>query len=464
MERKLAAVMSADMVGYSRLSERDAEGILSRQKAHFEALIGPQIDGARGRIVKTTGDGLLAEFPSAIDAVRSAIAIQTAMPGREADRDEAERIRYRIGINLGDVIVDEDDIFGDGVNVAARLQAIAEPGGICISDLVRQTILDRITTGFRSLGGQRVKNISRTIHIWEWVPDADAVTQAPEPEVHQRVRFCTSADGTQIAYAELGDGLPLLRAPHWQSHLDFELQSPVRRQTITDLAQDYRLARFDQRGNGLSDWEVEHITIDAMIEDMEAVVEATGLDRFALLGQSQGAGFAVRYAMKHPEQVACLILFGGFMVGRAIRNDADAERLHKVGLMMIREGWGLPDPVYRNFFTTNLMPGATPEIAAALNEMQRVSSAPEVAARIFDMNNNADHRDFARQVRIPTLVMHSSGDRMVPVALGRETAGLIDGAEFVELKSENHILMAGEPAYDLFMSEMRTFVEEHAST
>jgi class 3 adenylate cyclase len=161
MERRLAAVFAADMVGYSRLMEVDEDGVLSRQKSHRNELIDPEISRYRGRLVKTTGDGMLVEFASAQDAVRCAIGIQTGMIDREAHQDEDSRIFYRVGINLGDVVFDENDIFGDGVNVAARLEGLAQPGGVCISDIVHQTVLDRLQEPFRDMGSQRVKNITR---------------------------------------------------------------------------------------------------------------------------------------------------------------------------------------------------------------------------------------------------------------------------------------------------------------
>src|SRR5688572_25812732 len=163
MERRLAAILVADMAGYSRLMEQDEVGVLERHKAHRRELIDPEITRRGGRIVKTTGDGMLAEFASAQDAVRCAIDIQTAMAERECASPMDRRILYRFGINLGDIVFDEGDVFGDGVNVAARLQGLAQPGGICISDIVHQTVGDRLSEPFRDMGSQRVKNISRPI-------------------------------------------------------------------------------------------------------------------------------------------------------------------------------------------------------------------------------------------------------------------------------------------------------------
>jgi adenylate cyclase len=172
--RRLAAILAADVAGYSRLMGADEEGTHERLKAHRRELVDPKIGEHSGRIVKTTGDGMLVEFPSVVDAVRCAAALQRAMVDREAAIPEDLRIRYRIGINLGDVIVDGDDIFGDGVNVAARLEALAEPGGICISRMVRDQIRDKLAYAFEDLGEQSVKNIARPVRVYAWRPEGVA--------------------------------------------------------------------------------------------------------------------------------------------------------------------------------------------------------------------------------------------------------------------------------------------------
>ena len=174
--RRLAAIFAADVAGYSRLMGEDEEGTHARLQAHLRELVDPKIEEHRGRIVKNTGDGLLAEFPSAVDAVRCAVEMQRGMIDREPDLSEERRIRLRIGINLGDVIVEEHDIFGDGVNVAARLEALAEPGGICISRVVRDQVRDRLDYTFEDMGEQQVKNISRPVRVYR-VHDTDTVAK-----------------------------------------------------------------------------------------------------------------------------------------------------------------------------------------------------------------------------------------------------------------------------------------------
>ncbi|MDX1402665.1 MAG: adenylate/guanylate cyclase domain-containing protein, partial [Kiloniellales bacterium] len=172
MERRLAAVLAADMVGYSRLMAKDEAGTIARQKRHRADLIDPKIAQYGGRIVKTTGDGLLVEFASVVDAVQCSLEIQAAMPKREADQSEDRRIRYRIGINLGDIVLDGEDILGDGVNVAARLEGLADPGGVMISDGVYQNIQGKLQVSFQDLGLLSLKNMERKVRAWKWVDAA----------------------------------------------------------------------------------------------------------------------------------------------------------------------------------------------------------------------------------------------------------------------------------------------------
>ncbi len=462
MERRLAAILVADMAGYSRLMEQDEEGVLTRHKAHRRDLIDRQIAARGGHLIKSTGDGLLAEFASAQDAVRCAIDIQTAMPERETASPIEDRIAYRIGINLGDVVFDEGDVFGDGVNVASRLQGLAEPGGLCVSDIVHQAVADRFPEAFRDMGSQRVKNISRPIRVWQWTPEAPADDhEPPEAALNQRVRFATAPDGVQIAWASLGEGAPVLKAPNWLNHLEYELRSPVWGPAFTELARHCRLVRFDQRGNGLSDWEPDEISPDAMIGDTATIAEAAGLERFAMLGISQGCAYSIRYAVENPERVTCLVLLGGFLRGRLMRPDPEQERLYDALTMTIRNGWGSPNPVFRHFFTSNFIPDAPPEVAASFDELQRIATSTESALRLWEMNARLDMGELAKRIRVPALVLHCAGDRVAPLAEGRHMARLIPGASFVELPGNNHALLAGTPAFDQFFEEVPAFLAAH---
>lgn len=461
-ERKLAAILAADVSGYSRMMEVDEAGTLARLKANIGEVVRPRIAAHRGNIVKTTGDGLLAEFASVVEAVESAVEIQRSMAERNTGEPENSRILYRVGINLGDVIFEDGDVFGDGVNLASRLEGLAKPGGVCVSDIVHQAVADRIQVPFRDMGNQRVKNISRPIRVWQWTPDAAPQTTRPvEAALHQRVQFATASDGAQIAWASIGQGAPVLKGPNWLNHLEYEWHSPIWRPILAKFAKLCHLVRFDQRGNGLSDWEVETVSEDAMAGDMSAVATAARLDRFALLGISQGCAFSVRYAVEHPEQVTCLILLGGFLRGRLMRPDLDQRKLYEAGAMMIRDGWGSPNPVFRHFFTSTFIPDAPQEIVASFDELQRIATSPEAAMRLWEMNSKVDATELAKRVQVPTLVLHCVGDRVAPIEEGRLMAKLIPGAMFVEMQGNNHVLIEGTPAFDQFFEETAAFLALH---
>ncbi len=463
MERRLTAVLVADMAAYSRLMELDEDGVIARQKEYRREVIDPTIAIRNGRIVKTTGDGMLAEFQSAQDAVQAAVDIQETMSRREAESIPDKRITYRVGINLGDVVHDEDDIFGDGVNVAARLQTIAEPGGICVSDLVHQTVNERIGAPFRDMGRQRVKNISRPIRVWQWTPKAKSEMIEPvEEALQQRVHYTTSEDGTHIAWAGVGQGLPVLKAPNWLNHLEYEWKSPCWAPMLAECARRFQLVRFDQRGNGLSDWDPDIISADAMQQDMNAVADAAGLGRFALLGISQGGAFSIRYAVENPERVKCLIILGGYVRGRLRRPDPEQKKLFDMLTNTITQGWGSPNPVFRHFFTSSFIPDASSGIADSFDELQRIATNPDAALRLWRMNAEIDVSDLATKVQVPTLVLHCAGERVAPIEEGRLIARLIPNATFVELPGNNHVLLENSPAFALFFEEVSDFLKKHA--
>jgi|GEM_PF-204077 len=459
-ERRLAAVMAADMVSYSRLMELDEQGTIARQKAHRAELIDPKIAECRGRIVKTTGDGMLVEFASVVEAVACAVSIQTNMRTRETEIEQDSRIRYRIGINLGDLLLDGDDILGDGVNIAARLEAMSDPGGVLISDVVYQSVAGKLDLEFEDLGPRSVKNISKPVHMWRWIASGAAgygVSRAETTE--QEIRFCLAEDATRIAYATVGSGPPLVRAPNWMTHLEYDWQNPVWRHLVSALSRNHQLVRFDQRGNGLSDWDPPELSFDSIVTDIEAVVGAAGLTRFPLLGISQGCAYSIAYAVRYPQRVTRLVLYGGFAAGRRRTGSEGDMRQADLQRQLIRDGWGQDNPAFRQFFTSLFMPNASKEQMDWFNDLQRVTTSPESATRLRDVVDNLDVRELAGQVAVPTLVMHGRDDGMVPFEAGRRMAALIPGARFVALDSANHLMLEDEPAWQRFLNEVRAFLD-----
>ena len=277
--------------------------------------------------------------------------------------------------------------------------------------------------------------------------------------MNQQIRFCKSFDGTRIAYAITGQGPLLVRAPHWLTHLEYEFQSPLWQPWIEALSADYTLLRMDERACGLSDWDVADVSFEAWVRDLEAVVDAAGFERFALLGCSQGAPISIDYAVRHPERVAQLVLLGGY--GRGwMRRGLPPERMAELEaqLKLVGAGWGREDASYRQMFAMQFAPGATMEQINSLSELQRRSASPENAVRIIRAFFNIDVQQRAPLVSSPTLLLHGRGDRRAPFEEGRLLASLIPGARLVPLETENHILLGHEPAFGKFVEELRSFV------
>jgi pimeloyl-ACP methyl ester carboxylesterase/DNA-binding CsgD family transcriptional regulator len=280
----------------------------------------------------------------------------------------------------------------------------------------------------------------------------------------QYLRFCTSADGTRIAIGSIGSGPPLVRAAHWLSHVEHDPDSPVWGPWLAELSREHTYLRYDQRGCGLSDAHVAAFSLDAWVADLEAVVAATGLRRFPLIGVSQGGAVAIAYAARHPEQVSHLVLVGAYARGAARRAVSAEQRLDAEALVrLIRIGWGRDDAALGRVFTNQFIPGGAPAQHAWWNELERLTATPENAARTLEAFHEVDVAEQARQLKLPTLVLHSRGDARVPFDEGRLLAALIPGARFVPLQSDNHVLLGGEPAWPVFLAELRGFLGASAA-
>jgi pimeloyl-ACP methyl ester carboxylesterase/DNA-binding CsgD family transcriptional regulator len=275
--------------------------------------------------------------------------------------------------------------------------------------------------------------------------------------VAQQVRFCTAGDGVGLAYAVHGSGPPIVRAATWLTHLDFDWESPVWRHWLAELSDGHTLVRYDERGCGLSDHELGELSVETWVSDLETVVDATGFDRFTLLGVSQGAALALVYAARHPERVSQLVLYGGYARGRNWRG-GEARAHAEAMASAIRAGWTDANPAFRRVFSMLFLPQGTPEQMAWYDEQQRRSTSGEIAVRLYEARNEIDVLDVAPRVTAPTLIAHARGDRVVPVEEGRLLAARIPDARFVLLESANHILLSDEPAWNVFVAEVRAFL------
>jgi class 3 adenylate cyclase/pimeloyl-ACP methyl ester carboxylesterase len=474
MQRRLAAILAADVAGYSRLMGSDEVGTLRSLKAHRRELVDAAIAEHHGRIVKTTGDGMLVEFASVVDAVGCAVNLQRNMSRRNAGVPHDKQIVFRIGINVGDIIIDGDDIFGDGVNIAARLETLCEPGGLCISRTANDQIRDKLSIAFADLGEQAVKNIARAVGVFGLsAKDIEALPSPVAPEEiegipaeaaaphRQEIHFCQARDGVQLAYSRIGQGPAIVKTGNWMTHLEFDLESPIWRHLYRELSRDHTVYRYDARGNGLSDREIADISFESLVNDLEAVVDAANIERFALLGISQGCSVSIAYAVRHPERVSHLVLYGGFAVGSRKRARTEAEKeAGEAMLTLMRLGWGQEDAAFRQLFTSQFIPDGTKEQADWFNELQRISCSPADAVRGFMAASEIDVTSLLAQVKTPTLVMHARHDARVPFEVGRRMAAGIPGARFVPLEGRNHLILESEPAFPRFLDELRTFLSQ----
>ncbi|HEX7773474.1 MAG TPA: alpha/beta fold hydrolase [Pyrinomonadaceae bacterium] len=275
----------------------------------------------------------------------------------------------------------------------------------------------------------------------------------------QQIRYLRTPDGVQLAWAEAGAGPTLIKAANWMTHLEYEWESPVWRHWMRFLSEHFRFVRHDERGCGMTDWNVGDLSFARWIEDLEAVVAAVNPpEPFTLLGISQGAATCIAYAVKHPERVSRLVLYGAYARGTYRRGDPDKERLYRALIDMTRLGWGKDNPVFRQVFTSRFIPGATDEQIGWFNELCRKTTSPEIAARLLETRANIDVLDLLDRVQAPTLILHSRDDDVIPIAEGHILAAGIPGAQFIELDSKNHIILESERAWERFCAEVLDFM------
>ncbi len=279
--------------------------------------------------------------------------------------------------------------------------------------------------------------------------------------ISQHIRFCRAEGGVRLAYATSGVGPTLVRAANWMTHLDYDWDNPVWRHWLRGLSNRHRLVRYDERGCGLSDWNVDDFCFDDWIADLEAIVDELELERFPLLGISQGAAVAVAFAARHPERVSQLVLVGGYPRGRLARaTTPEAEAEAAVHVELARVGWGTDDPAFRQVFTSHFLPDGSRQLWDEFNELQRRTTSPENAARFMEVFGSIDVTDVAPLVQCPTLVVHSRDELRVPVTSSMELASLIPDSRLCLLPSRNHLLLEDEPAWNMFLEEVSDFLDD----
>ena len=290
-------------------------------------------------------------------------------------------------------------------------------------------------------------------------PAASAVVPSPSPDLQSRqeIQFFTTSDGVRIAYTIGGSGPPLVRAIDWLNHLDFEWKNPYRRHWFSQIMSHNTLLRYDQRGSGLSDWNVDDFSFERSLADFEELIATVGFDKFALVGSCQGGPIGAAYAARHPERITKLVLVGAFARGWPPPGSMVIEQFNAM-LTLIRHGWGRDNPAFRQLWTTLFRPDASPQESEWMNEFQRITSSPDNAAHMMAEFPKIDITDLLPKVSCPTLVLHSRDEAVVPASEGRLIASRIRGARYVELPSRSHEIVPGDPAWQIFVDEVSRFL------
>lgn len=283
--------------------------------------------------------------------------------------------------------------------------------------------------------------------------------------MRQQISFCTTSDGVRIAYAVAGSGPPLIRVGGWLTHVERDWGSPVWQHWLRELTHDHTLGRFDIRGSGLSDHDVAEQGLEAWVRDLEAVVDSLGWKRFSLIGLCQGGPIALLYATRHPQRVSRLVLYNAYTNGAFTRGASERKREEAEALAsMIKIGWGRKTGAFRELFARRLSPRHNVEQIGWWDDLQRITTSPENAGRLWRGFHEIDIRDVLEEIHIPTLVAHVENDAMVPFELGRSLASQLPDARFLPLKGANHILQPEDSSWPTFVSELRRFLADAPTT
>ena len=357
--------------------------------------------------------------------------------------------------------------------LVTRDELIAEVwGGRIVSDAA---LASRIKSARRAIGDDgTAQRLIKTVHgrgirfvaaLEPARPTAAAAGDGPTDStaVSQTIGFCTASDGVRIAHAAVGAGPPLVKAGNWLTHLEFEARSPVWAHWVRTLASAHRLVRYDQRGLGLSDWNVPDFAFERLVDDFEMIVDAHGLDRFPIVGVSHGCAIAVAFAARHPERVSRMIFYGGYARGWDRRGQPELSAQRHALATLMEHDLSSDNPALRRHYATLFAPGGTPEQIEWFGELMRVCVSPANARRQILAYGATDVVPLLGRVRAPTLVIHGNRDAVVPIVEGRLLAQSIPGARFLELESMNHILLAHEPAWTSFTTALRAFLAEDAA-
>ena len=427
------------------------------------------------RLSENLGDVSTERIRAIVDKFKSGILDDLALPAQEqyetwrlSQQEQARRVHCVLLTELAGRHDDDPSAQADLLYELVRIEpyaielhlrlvaALARAGRK--NEAERQTELSR--KELAGVEGFDPQTLEDAVAKTEAAAPHPTDSAASESAKRQVIRFCKTTDGVQIAYATAGDGSPLVKTANWLNHLEFDWESPVWRHVFLALTKNRRLIRYDARGNGLSDWNVTDFSIERQVEDLEAVVEAAGLENFPLLGISQGCAISILYAVRNPDKVSKLILLGGYARGWRVGVSKRYTQQTEAMVTLVRSGWGQDNPVFRQMFASLFMPSAPAENHDWFNELQRITTSPANAARLIEALGTVDVRSSLQHVKAPTLIIHARGDMRVPIESGKEIAVGIPDARFMALETDNHIIPECDPAWPRFIQAVYSFLEE----
>ncbi len=451
MKRKIAAILSLDVVDYTKRMSEDAESTLSTLQRILDEVLKPLVHENAGRVFKLMGDGTLVEFVSATDAINAASQILYKM------RDED--VSLRAGIHVGDVIPSGDDLFGEAVNVASRLQSSAQSGSCLVSKTAAEVAGTSLAVALRPESSIRLKGVPNPVEAYSIDLDGDKRRAKRKLlATSQDIRFAKSKDGTTLAWTSSGSGTKLLVTPNWLRHLEYDWTMNTIAGWLPLLSENHCLYRFDGRNNGLSERGVQDVSLSRILEDVEAVLDAAQIEKVPLFGISFGATIAAAFAAHHPDRVSGLVLFGGFAQGLAVRSQPGIAALGQAMMDMSLEGWNDEYPSARDLMAQSFAPTASPHDQRTYAEFMRVAIDHQDWLKIGPLVASVDITDKLPQISCPTLVLHANRDRMHNVEQGRIFASGIANARFIGIETTNNTMPEYDPAWPKALKEIERFL------
>lgn len=461
--RRLSAILSLDVVDYTQMMQANASKVVERLQAVYAEIITPAVKAHEGRVVKLMGDGALIEFRAATSALQAAIQIQSALFSSKYAVEGPLCVRLRIGLHAGDVTKVGTELFGDALNIASRLQSAARTGEIWTSRLLCDLAGATGAYTLRGEGLHSFKGVEKPIEVLS-VHAFDKPQEASSERfrTQQTVQYAKTKDGVNLAWAAVGEGTPVVKAPSWIGHLELDWRNPGVSPICSAIAQTHQLIRFDGRLTGLSDWTADTCSFENFVDDLEAIYDAAKIERAPILAMSQGCAVAAAFAARRPERVSGILMIGGFPVGTAKRSSERETARATAMRQMFGASWDDDHLSLRHLMAEAMVPGASEEARQQFAKDMRQMISPENMVRYRDVVDFIDVIDVLPVVSAPCLVCHATDDRMQPAALGRQLAKELPNAFFASYSSPNHMMPSNDPEWPRLQAAALAFLAAHA--